>query len=333
MRTSSMRADREVCIARVSGFRDFTDAPGSYLPQRKPTIGTIVAPGNRLPGATIAALLPYCDGRSSRRPTSLDHTQVVQDTGVSVAGMDTVRVDAADLKVELDEFGFVVLHNLVPADKAARMAGRLMGIMRQQQDSARPDQGLRGVFNHLKLDEYDLFLPLVTNPVFLDLARHVLGDGFQMAEVGCRWIKPGGPPQHLHADVPIGWFADNGLAIPQTCFMLNCMWMLTEFTRANGGTLIMPFSHHSGRVPRAGVAYRHLVPAEGPPGSIVIFRGNVWHGSGANITTDSHRVGVSSGYHAQWMDPAAGGWHLMKRAVRDQMPPRVQAMSRHVAPD
>jgi hypothetical protein len=30
------------------------------------------------------------------------------------------------------------------------------------------------------------------------------------------------------------------------------------------------------------------------------------------------------------MDPRAGGWYLMTRAVRDRMPPEVQRMNHHV---
>ena len=94
----------------------------------------------------------------------------------------------------------------------------------------------------------------------------------QMAEVGAVWNKPGAPAGGLHADVPVGWFPSQGREIPDTCFMVNCIWMLTEFTHENGGTRVMPFSHRSRRTPRSGIQYRHLVTAEGPPGSIVISK-------------------------------------------------------------
>ena len=77
----------------------------------------------------------------------------------------------------------------------------------------------------------------------------MLGPGFQMAEVGARWIKPGAEAQNLYADVPIGWFPQSGLTIP------DCIWMLTDFTLENGATQVMSFSHHSRRTPRSGVDY------------------------------------------------------------------------------
>jgi ectoine hydroxylase-related dioxygenase (phytanoyl-CoA dioxygenase family) len=232
-----------------------------------------------------------------------------------------------DLKVELDEYGFVVLHNLLPESLALELAERLIEIMRRRPEAERLYQNLRGVFNY---DDTDSFVPLVTQPLYLELARHLVGDGMQMAEVGAVWNKPGAPAGGLHADVPAGWFARQGRPVPDVCFMVNCIWMLTEFTKENGATLLLPFSHHSRRVPRSGVEYRHLVPAEGPPGSIVIFHGAIWHRSGANTTADRQRMGVSSGFFAHWMDPRAGGWYLLTREVRDRMPPEVQAMNRQV---
>ena len=123
-------------------------------------------------------------------------------------------MDIEQLKVELEEYGFVIIHNLIPTDQAAPMTDRLIEIMCQQPDKDMPNQNLRGVFNY-----------------------------------------------------------------------------------------------------------------------IVIFYGAIWHRGGANITTDKRRMGVSSGFHASWMDPAAGGWYLMKRSVRDRMPPEIQAMNRHVVED
>ena len=97
----------------------------------------------------------------------------------------------------------------------------------------------------------------------------------------------------LHADVPLPWFAQNNLPTPSNvCFMVNAIWMLTEFTRDNGATLLLPYSHRFGHVCNKWVdstsgelryenesirRYRtelesegdpRLVAAEGPPGSL-----------------------------------------------------------------
>jgi ectoine hydroxylase-related dioxygenase (phytanoyl-CoA dioxygenase family) len=105
--------------------------------------------------------------------------------------------------------------------------------------------------------------------------------------------------------------------------------MLSDFTRAVGATVLMPFSHHTLRRPRRGVQYHHLVAAEAPRGSIVIFHGAIWHGAGANVTTDSTRIGVSVAYFPSWLDPAVGGWTTMPRSIYNRMPPLVQQLNAH----
>ena len=237
-------------------------------------------------------------------------------------------MDIEQLKGELDECGFVIIPNLISTAEANRMAKRLMEIMGQQSDADKLVQNQRAVFNH---DDQDIFVPLVTNPVYLELARHLLGPDFQLAEVGGLWIKPGAPAPSFHADVPVGWFPQSGLPVPDACFIVNSLWMLTDFSRENGATQLIPYTHHSRRVPRPNVDYKqHRLSAEGPAGSVVIFHGSIWHRGGANVTQDKQRVGLSIPFHAHWMDPAAGGWNLMKRSVRDRLPPLIQQMSRRV---
>ena len=171
-------------------------------------------------------------------------------------------MDIEQLKGELDECGFVIIPNLISTAEANRMAKRLMEIMGRQADADKLVQNQRAVFNH---DDQDIFVPLVTNPVYLELARHLLGPDFQLAEVGGLWIKPGARAPSFHADVPVGWFPQSGLPVPDACFIVNSLWMLTDFSRENGATQLIPYTHHSRRVPRPNVDYKqHRLSAEGP---------------------------------------------------------------------
>lgn len=239
-------------------------------------------------------------------------------------------MDTDQLKTELDEYGFVVIQNLISSADADRMARKLMDLMSRQPNADLQVQGLRGVLNY---DDQDIFLPLITNSAYLELAGHLLGPDFQLAEAGAIWIKPDAPAGGFHADVPVGWFPKYGLPVPDACFMINSIWKLTDFSLENGATQLIPFSQHSRRAPDPYVDYKHCVTAEGPAGSIVIFHGSIWHRGGANLTQDRRRVAMSVPYHAHWMDPIAGRWHLLKRSVRDRMPPQIQQLCRRVVED
>jgi len=74
------------------------------------------------------------------------------------------------------------------------------------------------------------------------------------------------------------------------------MWALTDFSEANGATRIIPGSHTRDPSPDYGKPY-DSIPAEMPRGSVLIWHGSVWHGGGAN-TTSERRVGIAMNYCA-----------------------------------
>ena len=263
-------------------------------------------------------------------------------------------------KVKLTEYGYVLLPNLIDREAATQMAERLKELSLRRADSANPFRHLGNLFNHLEPDECDSFLPLITNPVVLSLAHHVLGEGFQAIGSSVAWTKPGAQASGIHGDVPMGWFAEHSRPFPKNiCFIVQCNWMLTDFTRENGATELLPMSHRLG-IPNmwpdengdfhfmneqvkklraeleGGDPSNRLVAAEGSAGSAVVFLGGMWHRSGANVTADEDRVGVLTPYHARWVVP---GWglgikdSLLKREIRDRMPAHVQEMSWHVTED
>ncbi|MEE4299050.1 MAG: phytanoyl-CoA dioxygenase family protein [Pseudomonadales bacterium] len=102
---------------------------------------------------------------------------------------------------------------------------------------------------------------------------------------------PGGVAMDLHSDQ---MYAPIGTGHP---LVVNVLWMLCDFTEANGATRVVPGSHRF----EDPVAYLRRrgpsVPAEGTAGTALIFDGRVLHGTGANVT-DEHRYGLL-GYYCQ----------------------------------
>jgi hypothetical protein len=235
-----------------------------------------------------------------------------------------------NLQAELEEYGFIVVRELIPREQALRVEQRVREIMSHRPDADQVDQHLPGLLNFIEPKDDPLFLPLVTQPVCLKLARALLGEGFQMTEVGCRWRKPGAPAGPIRITRPLDSIARAGLPLPNNCFVLAFSWMLNDLAREMGASYYLPFSQHAPRGPRAGVTYQHSVSVEAPAGSLLIHHAGIWHGFGANTTRDKARVGLMGGYFPFWMDPVSVGWQPMKRSVRDRMPQIIQGMNRHV---
>lgn len=110
-------------------------------------------------------------------------------------------------------------------------------------------------------------------------------------------IGAGEKRQALHRDAD-SWhrFPD-----PRPEILVSVNLALTDFSEANGATVVLPGSHawESKRrpTPEDAVAF-----AEMPRGSALLYTGNVWHGGGAN-ETDSTRIGLYWGYLLSWLQP------------------------------
>ncbi len=106
-------------------------------------------------------------------------------------------------------------------------------------------------------------------------------------------IGPGETSQTLHKDK---WAWSNMFAEVEP--QLNCIWAMTDFTRENGATVVVP---GSASWPSDRRAEEHeKARAEMPRGSVLLFTGSVLHGGGAN-QTESPRIGINIDYALGWL--------------------------------
>ena len=129
----------------------------------------------------------------------------------------------------------------------------------------------------------------------LPIVEGVLDRGCLVSSLSSIAIGPGEVAQPLHADdqlIP--------LPKPHVSIICNTMWALTDFTAANGATRVVRGSHRADRSPQPyGEPVEHEV-AEMAAGSVLVFDGSIWHGGGANQTTQP-RVGLAMNYCAGWL--------------------------------
>ena len=104
------------------------------------------------------------------------------------------------------------------------------------------------------------------------------------------------------------------------------MWMLTDFTAANGATCVVPGSHRSGRPPQAEGDMAGQVPIEGNAGSVLVWLGALWHRSGANTTANQQRMGANVAYIPRYIHRPSAGWPLLSRAAFAECTPALQQL-------
>ncbi|WP_214410547.1 phytanoyl-CoA dioxygenase family protein [Sphaerisporangium fuscum] len=142
--------------------------------------------------------------------------------------------------------------------------------------------------------------PVVTQPLYLGAARKIMQkpvpmwigksrvemtptiqiSGTQLIE-----IHGGQGKQPLHRDDALHLRTH-----PGPTSRVQLMLAMSDFTAENGGTLVIPGSHHwdDERAPEAHEAYPTVMRA----GSGLIWLGGVYHGGGKN-TTDTPRTGMT----------------------------------------
>lgn len=163
---------------------------------------------------------------------------------------------------------------------------------------------------------------LVLEPTILAIAEAILGhacDRIQLNVAQAIEIHPGEVAQFPHADHDM-WGGAKG----QHEYLLNVIWPITEFTRANGATLIYPGTHRD--PPTAAEDLGEPLAAECSPGSAICFLGSTVHGAGANLT-EAARRGVVVGYSLGWLKPYENPWLAYPPAIARSFSPELAALA------
>jgi hypothetical protein len=150
------------------------------------------------------------------------------------------------------------------------------------------DNGTQHVAISAATPDREAWLELARHPVFLAAASHVLVGAFRVGDPHGRNPLPGYGQQGLHAD----WMERT----PSSPYIVvTAIWMLDDFTTANGATRIVPGTH---LVPRAitkslGQPLAHH-PKErivtGAAGSVLLLNGHVWHSGTKNESSAPRRA-------------------------------------------
>ena len=131
-------------------------------------------------------------------------------------------------------------------------------------------------------------------------------------------IRPGQPKQPLHRD-KLAWGGYLTGIEPQ----LNTIWAMTDFTRANGATQVVPGSPawpNSRRATPEEVGY-----AEMERGSVLVYSGSVIHAGGENTTT-ADRIGVNLTYCLAWLRQEENQYLSCPPAIARTLDPKLQAL-------
>jgi ectoine hydroxylase-related dioxygenase (phytanoyl-CoA dioxygenase family) len=216
-------------------------------------------------------------------------------------------VTLADLAISdhvarIDGDGFTILERAIEPELVQTLRETIRRLERElhvePKGTAAEGHVTRRMYNLLAKDAVFQAMPL--HESVLPIVERVLDRGCLLSGMTAIDIGPGEHEQPMHGDDIV---MSRHLQRPHAAMMVTSMWALDDFTADNGGTRFVPGSHVLPGTPDEPGAFADLAARgiavqalEMPAGSVMIFHGSLWHGGGANTTSDEWRCGVNVQY-------------------------------------
>ena len=136
-------------------------------------------------------------------------------------------------------------------------------------------------------------------PLIEAMLNETLGEGWICHSFLANGADPGGYPQGLHIDQAplLPWVTEAAPAL------VNTMFIPQDVDADNGGTLVIPGSHQNLIRAGSGGALTDMprpINLKAPAGTIMLFDGRLWHGTGIN-RTDQRRFVATMSNVKPWM--------------------------------
>jgi ectoine hydroxylase-related dioxygenase (phytanoyl-CoA dioxygenase family) len=219
---------------------------------------------------------------------------VTNVTNVTLVNKDTLQ--------QLDKQGWAALPGVMDDALLHEIRARVEQLWEEEGADAgaefRTEPGARRLAN--LMDKGEVFERVVSNPRVLEAVRHVLGEDFKLSSLNARSTDPWSPEcQPLHCDA--GAVADES-----GFWVCNTIWLLDDFTPANGATRIVPGSQHRRKLPQQELADPQAPHPEeilvlGEAGTVVAMNTHAWHGGTANRTGQPRRA--LHAFYTRWDKP------------------------------
>jgi len=181
-------------------------------------------------------------------------------------------------KYSMETRGYHFIEQYLDEDRCAELKEKLMSAIEQFKPNQTERSQLDRYLIHDLLCQDIQFCQLLEDPRLQALLSMILDPYWILYAFTSSSLPPLGNNygSRVHVDSP--------RFIPNYVTNVGVMWILDDFTLANGATKVLPGSHHSKVVPTNEYFEDNSVQLVCKKGSLVIFNARVWHRAGENTT-------------------------------------------------
>ncbi len=227
-----------------------------------------------------------------------------------------------DVLKALSEDAAVIIDGLMPLDLLNRVRTEIMPYVEATPHGRDDFTGRLTTRTGALVARSPACRDLVSDPLINAATEAFLApfcDRYQLHLTQVIRIKPGQGAQVLHRDrLAWGGYLQRSIE-PQ----LNMIWAVTDFTKENGATRVVPGSHlwEEGR----GAHEDEITYAEMKAGSVILYTGSVIHSGGANVS-DRDRVGINITYSLGWLRQEENQYLSCPPEIAATLPPDLQRL-------
>ena len=233
------------------------------------------------------------------------------------------ETSVAEILNVLDDDAAVIIENVISSDTVEILKNELAPYLSKEVFGRDEFTGFSTKRVGALIARSNTCRDLALNPLVIDVAKQYLepfADGYRLHFTSAVSIGPSETKQVLHRDRGI-W----GGYLPRKIEpLMSTNWAVTEFTRDNGATQVVPGSHkwEKEREPDdTEIAY-----AEMNPGSVLLYTGTVLHGGGANKTASEIRTGVFLHYALNWLRQEENQYLSCPPEIAKELSPELRSL-------
>jgi len=205
---------------------------------------------------------------------------------------------SVDHASEILDRGYTIIPDVLDAQQVQTARDALQQIFDAEAPFSREKNWHTNVYQvaYLLPQKHPVFRSIGLNPRLFPIIQQVLGRNCNLSNVNGLTMTPGGETQKLHMDA----FESS----PGTCIYINALHCLDDFTEANGGTRVVPYSHRKvwTRENLTPEVESQAIYVSAKAGSVIAYNGALLH-AGSKNTTDKPRRALHLFYHRSWAKP------------------------------